>query len=46
MIFFLPVPLVLRVKNQSKVPKSLPVGGQCLDKAIFCPKPFDFNDLV
>ena len=45
MIFqFLPMPLVSRVKNQSKLPKSLLLGGQCLDRLMFCLKPFDFND--
>ena len=38
------MPLVSSVKNESKLPKSLLVGGQCLDRAIFCLKPFDFND--
>ena len=32
------------VKNQSKLPKSLLVGGQCLDGVMLCLKPFDFND--
>ena len=39
----LPVPPVSSVKNQSKLPKSLLVGGQCLDRVMFCLKPFDFN---
>ena len=30
--------------DQSKLLKSLLVGGQCLDRVMFCPKPFDFND--
>ena len=41
---FLPMRLVLSVKNQSKLPKSLLVGDQCLDRVMFCLKPFDFND--
>ena len=41
---FLPMPLVSSVKNQSKLSKTLLVGGQCLDRVILCPKPFDFND--
>ena len=36
--------LVSSVKNQSKLPESLLVGGQCLDRVMFCLKPFDFND--
>ena len=45
MIFhFLPMPLVSSVKNQCKLPKSLLVGDQCLDRVMFCLKPFDFND--
>ena len=36
--------LVSSVKNQSKLPKSLLVGGQCLERVMFCLKPFDFND--
>ena len=43
---FLPMPLVSNVKNQSKVPKSLLVSGQCLDRIMFCLKPFDFNDFT
>ena len=38
------MPLVLSVKNQSALPKSLLVGGHCLDRVMFCLKPFDFND--
>ena len=38
------MPLVSSVKGQSKLTKSLLVGGQCLDKVMFCLKPFDFND--
>ena len=41
---FLPMLLVSNVKKQSKPPKSLLVGGQCLDRIIFCLKPFEFND--
>ena len=41
---FLPMPLVSIVKDQSKLPKSLLVGDQCLDRLMFCLKPFDFND--
>ena len=41
---FLPMPLVSSVKYQSKVSKSLFVGGQCLDRVMLCLKPFDFND--
>ena len=45
MIFhFLPMPLVSSVKNQCNLPKSLLVGDQCLDRVMFCLKPFDFND--
>ena len=40
----LPMPLVSSVKDQYKVPKRLLVGGQCYDRVMFCPKPFDFND--
>ena len=40
---FLPM-LVSNVKNQSEFPKSLLVGGHCLDRAMFCLKLFDFND--
>ena len=39
---FLPMPLVSSIKNQPKLPKSLLVGGQCLDRVTFCLKPFDF----
>ena len=38
------MPLVSRVKNQSKLPKTLLVGGQCLDGVIFCLKPFEYKD--
>ena len=43
---FLPMLLVLSVKNQSKLPISLLVDGQCLDRVMFCQKPFDFNDFI
>ena len=37
MIFsFLPMPLVSSVKDQSKLPESLLVGGQRTDRAMFC----------
>ena len=36
--------LVSGVKDQSKLPKSLLVGGQCLGRVIFYLKPFDFSD--
>ena len=36
--------IVSSVKVQSKLPKSLLVGDQCLDRVIFYLKPFDFND--
>ena len=45
MIFHLPMLLGSSIKYQSKLPESLLVDGQCLDRVIFCPKPFDFNDL-
>ena len=41
---FLPMPLVSSVKDQPKLPESLLVGGHCLDRLMFCLKPFDFND--
>ena len=41
---FLPMPQVSSVKNQSKLPKSLLVGDQFLDRVVFCLKPFDLND--
>ena len=41
---FLPMPLVSIVIDQYKLPKTLLVGGQCLDRLMFCPKPSDFND--
>ena len=40
---FLLMLLVSRVKSQSKLPKFLLVGGQCMDRLMFCLKPFDFN---
>ena len=39
----LPLPLASRVKDQSKQPKLLLVGGQYLDRVMFCLKPFDFH---
>ena len=41
---FLSMPLVSSVKNRYELPRSLLVGGQCLDEVIFCLEPFDFND--
>ena len=41
---FLSMPLSSSVKDQSKPPKSLWVGGQRLDRVMFCLKPFDIND--
>ena len=41
---FLLMSLVSSVQDQSKLPKSLLVGGQCLDRVMFCLKPFDFDD--
>ena len=41
---FLPMPLVSSIKDQPKLPKSLLVGGQGLDRVMFCLRPFDFND--
>ena len=38
------MPLVSSVKDQSKLPKSLLIGGQCLDRVTFFLKSFDFND--
>ena len=40
---FLAMPLISSIKSQSKPPKSLLVGGQCLDRVMFFLKPFDFN---
>ena len=37
-------PSLNRVKDQSKLPKSLLVGGQCLDRVMFCLRSFDFNE--
>ena len=41
---FLYMPLVSRVKDQSKLSKSLLLGDQRLDRVMFCLKPFHFND--
>ena len=41
---FLPMPLVSSIKDQSKLPKSLLVGAQGLDRVMFCLRPFGFND--
>ena len=41
---FLSMPLVVSAESQSKLPKSLLVVSQCLDRVMFCLKPFDFND--
>ena len=42
---FLPIlVLVSSVSDQSKLPKSSLVGGQCLDRVMFCLKPSDFNN--
>ena len=41
---FLRMLLVSNVKDQSKLPKSLFVGGQRLDRVMFRLTPFDFND--
>ena len=41
---FLPMLLVSSVKYQSKLPESLLVGGQCLDRVMFYLESFDFND--
>ena len=38
------MPLVSSVKHQSKLPKSLLVGCQRLDRVMFCLRAFDFND--
>ena len=40
----LPMPPVSSVKDQSKLPKSLSVGGQCLDRVMFCLTLFDFKE--
>ena len=42
---FLPMLLVSSVKDQSKLPKTFLVDGQCLDRVMFCLKPFDVNDV-
>ena len=36
--------LVASIKDQSKLPKSLLVGGQCLDTVMFGLNPLEFND--
>ena len=36
--------LVSRVKDQSELRKRLFVGGQCLNRVMFCLKQIDFND--
>ena len=41
---FLLMPLVLSIKALSKLRKCLLVGGQCLDRVMFCLQPVDFND--
>ena len=41
---FLPMAPVSSVKDQSKLPKSLLAGGQCLDRVMFSLKPFEFSD--
>ena len=41
---FLLMSSVSSFKNQSKIPKSLLTAGECLDRVMFCQKPFDFND--
>ena len=41
---FLPIPLVSSVKDQSRLPKTLLVGFQCLGRLMFCLKPFGIND--
>ena len=40
----LPVPLVSSIKYQSKLRNSLLADSQCLDRAIFCLQPTDFNN--
>ena len=40
---FLPMPVVSSAKDHSKLPKNLLVGSQCLDRVMFCLKPFDFK---
>ena len=41
---FLPMLLVSSVKINLNYPKSLLVGGQRLDRVMFCLRQFDFND--
>ena len=41
---FLSMPLVLSIKDQSRLPKSLLIGNRCLDRVLFCLKPFNCND--
>ena len=41
---FLPMLLASSIKDQRKRPKILCLGGQCLDRVKFRPKPFDFNN--
>ena len=41
---FLHVPPVSSIKDQSKLPKGLLEGGQCLDIVMLYLKPFDFYD--
>ena len=41
---FLLMPLVSSIKDQSKLPKSLLVFGQCLERVMFCLEAFDCND--
>ena len=41
---FLAMLLVSSVKDQSKIPKSLLADGQCWDRVMFSPTPFEFND--
>ena len=38
------MPLVSSVKDQFILPNSLFVGGQCLERVMFCLKPFHFDD--
>ena len=40
----LPTPLASSAEGQSTPPKSLLVGGQCLDRLMICLKSSDFND--
>ena len=42
---FLPMLLLVSsLKDQSKQPKSLQGGGQCLNRVIFCPNAIHFSD--